>query len=393
VKIGKVLAASAALATALAVLTPRAAMANGVGDLYVASPSGVLETHVASSSVISTIPLSPSPQSLVFSPDGRTLYAGTAGTAVTPIDILTLNIQATITMPGPVSSLAFPAGQVLVAAMPQRRTLGFVTVHGGAVTESAQLPGPGNILAGDRREARVAIAEAGSNWLEVVDPGTETMRKATVPGEIVAMAIDRDKGAVLVATRNPEALLLVDLTSLATTWTVALPATPVAVVAMASTVVVGSGTTLLKVDGQSATSFATTKQAVEVLTASDEGSVVHVAEASGIEVFDSAGVLKRTLDLSGGQAPVAMAGVPRGSSLYLGQGADASPSASPGEAAVATSAPLVTPKPPTTSTVVDAATQIAGSAPFQSAVAVALAILFLCWLFIRWYDGRALRSR
>jgi DNA-binding beta-propeller fold protein YncE len=393
VKIGKVLAVSAALATALAVLTPGAALANGVGDLYVASPSGVLEVHVASSSVISTIPLSPSPQSVVFSPDGRTLYASNAGTTVTPIDILTLNVQTSIGLPGPVSSLAFPAGQVLVAAMPQRRSLGFVTVHGGVVTESAQLPGPGNILAGDRREARVAVAEAGSNWLEVVDPGTETMRKATVPGEIVAMAIDRDAGSVLVATRNPNALLLVNLTSLATTWTVSLPVTPVAVAAMASTAVVGSGTTLWKVDGQTATAFAATTRTVEALAASDEGSVIHVAEPSGIEVFDSAGSLKRTLDLSGEQAPVAMAGVPRGSSLYLGQGAGASPSASPGEAAVVTPAPLVTPKPPTTSTVVDTARQIAGSAPFQSAAAIALAILFLCWLFIRWYDRRAIRSR
>jgi len=394
VKIGKVLATSVAVAASLSVLAPGVALANGVGDLYVASPSGVLEVHVASSSIISTIPLSPSPQSLAFSPDGLTLYASNAGTNVTPIDIVTLNVQTSISMPGPVSSLAFPAGQVLVAAMPQRQTLAFATVHGASVTESAQLPGPGNILAGDRREARVAVAEAGADWLEVVDPGTDTMRKATVPGGVVALAIDRDQGAVLVATQNPNSVLRVDLTSLATTWTVDLPATPVAVAALASTIVAGGGTSLWAIDGQTATPFATTAQPIEALTPSDEGSVIHVAEASNVEVFDEAGKLQRTIALSGDQAPVAMAAVPRGSSLYLGHGAGASPSASPGQAAtVTTPAPLLTPKPPVTSTVVDTATQIASSPSFQSAAIVALAILLLCWLFISWYDRRAVHSR
>lgn len=390
-KIDRLLGTSVALAAAVAVATPGTVLANGVGDLYVTSPAGVLEIHVASSGVISTIPLAPSPRSLAFSPDGLTLFASNAGTDVTPIDIKTLDVQASISLPGSVSSLAFPAGQVLVAAMPQRRSLGFVTVHGGAVTESAQLPGPGNILAGDRREARVAVAEAGSNWLEVVDPGTDTMRKATVPGEVVALAIDRDKGAVLVATRNPDAVLLVNLTSLATTWTVTLPATPVAVAVTASSAIAGGGSVLWKVDGKAATQLATTKQPVGALVASDEGSVIHVAEASGIEVFDTAGKLQRTIDLSGEQAPVAMAAVPRGSSLYLGNGVTAS--ATPGAAAVATLRVLGTPKPPTTSTVVDAATQIAGSTPFQSAAVVSLAILFLCWLFIRWFDRRAAKLR
>jgi DNA-binding beta-propeller fold protein YncE len=391
VKIGKVLTSSAVLATLMALMAPSAALANGVGDLYVASPSGVLEVHVVTSTVISVIPVAPSPQSVVFSPDGRTLYASTAGPKVTPVDIATLEVQASLTMPGPVSSLAFPAGQVLVAAMPQRRSLAFVTVHGGAVTESGQLPGPGNILAGDRREARVAVAQAGADWLEVVDPGTETMRKATVPGEIVDLAIDRDKGAVVVATRNPDAALLVDLTSLATIWTVALSGTPDAVAAMSSAIVVGAGKNLWKVDGKSAVAFATTREQILAMTPSDEGSVIHVAEDSGIEVFDSAGKLQRTLELKGERAPVWMAAVNRGSSLFVGMGgASASPSS---KATMPPASVIGTPDPPTTSTIVDTATQIAGSAPFQSAAVVGLAILFLCWLFIRWYDRRALRPR
>ena len=394
VKIGRALASGLALAATLAVVAPNAALANGVGDLYVASPSGVLEIHVASSSIVSTIPVAPSPQSVVFSPDGRTLYSSTAGPGITPIDIVTLQVRTSIAAPGPVASLAFPAGAVLVAAMPLRRTLAFVDVSGGEVTESAQLPGPGNILAGDRREARVAVAQAGGDWLEVVDPGTSTMRKATLPGQVVAMAIDRDKGAVVVATQSPNALLLVDLTSLATTWTVSLSEAPVAVTAMADAIVVGEGTSLWKVDGKSATAFATTKKQIVALTASDEGSVIHVAEASNIEVFDAAGKLQRTVGLSGDQAPVAMAGVPRGSSLYLGQGAGSSPSSkASANSVLPTPTSLQTAKPPVTSTIVDDASNLASSTPFQSTLVIVLAILFLCWLFVRWYDRRAINRR
>jgi len=291
-------------------------------------------------------------------------------------------------MPGPVSALAFPAGEILVGAMPTRRTLAFAVIHGGPVTESAELPGAGNLLAGDRRDARVAVAEAGKSWLEIVDPATQTLKKATVAGGIVALAIDRDRGGVLVATQDPNALLRIDLTSLQTTWTVALPGAPNAVAAMAATAVVGGGSILWKVDGKTATKLATTKQAVLALAPSDEGDFLHVAEATEIEVFDASGKLQRTLDLQDQLAPVALAAVPSGSSLFLGNGsAKAGPTSGPG----ATAAVLATAKPPTTS-VVDSARDVVSSPPFQGAVIVAVIILVACWLFIRWYDRRQLRN-
>ena len=390
-KTAKLIVAGGALAALLTLTLSGAALANGVGDLYVASAAGVLEVHVKTTTVVSTIPMVPAPQSLAFSPDGSTLYAGSAGTNVIPIDIATLDVQAAIGMPGPVTALAFPAGNVLVASMPTRRTLAFAVVHGGAVTESSELPGAGNLLAGDRRDARVAVAEAGKSWLVVVDPATATMKKTTVDGSIVALAIDRDRGGVLVATQSPNSLIRVDLSSMLATWTVKLAGAPVSVAPLASTVVVGGGTNLWKVDGKSATAFATTRQSALTLTASDEGSVLHVAEATGIEIFDPKGGLQRTLELTGNQAPAAMAVVPRGSSLFVGQGpVDATASASAGTNG-AGSGSLATPQPPTTSTVVQTAQQIVGSAPLQGAVAVAAAILILCWLFIRWYDKRQLR--
>lgn len=390
-KTAKLLVAGGALAALLTLTLSGAVLANGVGDLYVATASGVLEVHVKTSTVVSTIPMVPAPQSLAFSPDGTTLYGSGGGTNIVPIDIATLDVQSSIGLPGPVSALAFPAGNVLVATMPTRRTLAFAVIHGGAVTESSELPGAGNLLAGDRRDARVAVAEAGKSWLVVVDPATSTMKKTTVDGSIVALAIDRDHGGVLVATQSPNSLIRVDLSSMVATWTVKLAGAPVSVAALASTVVVGGGTNLWKVNGKTAATFAATRQSALALTASDEGSVLHVAEATGIEVFDSNGSLQRTLELVGNQAPAAMAVVPRGSSLFIGQGAvDATSSLSAGTNG-AKSGALATPQPPTTSTVVETAQQIVGSPPVQGAMAVATGILFLCWLFIRWYDKRHLQ--
>lgn len=382
-KIGKALAASGVVALLLTLTLSGPVLANGVGDLYVASSAGVLEIHVKTSTVVSTIPIVPAPQSLAFSPDGHTLYASGASAKVVPIDIATLDAQASITMPGQVSALAFPAGQVLVATMPTRRTLAFAVVHGGAVTESSQLPGSGNLLAGDRRDPRVVVAEAGKSWLEVVDPATSTMKKATVSGGIVAMTIDRDRGGVLVVTQTPNALMRVDLTSLATTWTVALSAPPIAVASMASTDIVASGTSLWTVDGKTAIAFATTREAAISMTPSDEGSVLHVAESRGVQVFDSKGSLQRTLELKDDRAAVAMAAVPSGSSLFLGQGGPTS--AGP---TGTTASALTTPEPPTTSTIVDTATSIAGYPPVQGAALVAAVILLACWFVIRWYDRR-----
>ena len=387
-KTGKLLLASGALAALLTMSLSGAVSANGVGDLYVASSAGVLEVQVKAPKVVSTIPMVPAPQSLAFSPDGRTLFISSVGRGITPIDIETLGVMAQIEMPGPVSALAFPAGEILVGTMPTRRTLAFAVVHAGTVSESAQLPGAGNLIAGDRREARVAVAEAGKSWLEIVDPATATLKKTTVAGGIVALAIDRATGGVLVATQNPNALIRVDLTSLAVSWTVKLTAAPNSVAAMTTTAIVGGGSNLWKVDGKSAVILATPKQAVLGLVASDEGAFVHVAEATEIEVFDASGKLQKTLDLQGQRAPVAMAVVPSGSSLFLGQGSSTATNSLGGTQPGS----IATVRPPTTSlSVVDTARDIVSYAPVQEGALVAVAILFLCWMFIRWYDKRTLR--
>jgi hypothetical protein len=84
-----------------------------------------------------------------------------------------------------------------------------------------------------------------------------------------------------------------------------------------------------------------------------------------------------------------MAAVPRGSSLFIGQGAaQASASAATGPLQPGS---LKTPEPPPTDTVMDTASRLVNSPPLQGAAAVAAGILFLCWLLIRWYDKGQLR--
>jgi hypothetical protein len=365
------------------------AAANGVGDLYVASSAGVLEVHVKTSTVVSTIPIMPAPEALAFAPDGRTLFVGTGGDHVSPIDIETLEVGTAIALPGPVSALAYPQGSVLVGSMPTRRTLVFVQFPGAAASESAEMPGPGNLLAGDRHDPRVAVAEAGKSWLDIVDPATSTLKTATVAGEIRALSIDRGSGAVLVATTNPNTVVRIDLTSLAVKWTANLSGVPTAVAPMATSVIVGIGTGLWRISGQSSVHWATARQPVLALAASDEGSVLHVEEKNAIEVFGGTGTLQRTLELSADRTPVAMAAVPAGSSLSTGS-ANAVVAATPtGHLAAA----IGSSKPPSTSTIVDNVSAIASERPVQGAVAVGLAILLGYWLLIHWYDRRGRQTR
>ncbi len=390
-KIAKAIATSGALAPLLLAGLTGPVLANGVGDLYIASPAGVLEVRVSTSTIVSTTSVLPSPQSLAFTPDGKTLYVGSGGAHITPIDIVTLTVGDAISTPGPVTALAFPAGEILVGAMPLRRTLAFITVHDNSVVESAELPGPGNLLAGDRRDPRVAVADAGDTWLDVVDPATSTATKTTVAGAIQALAIDRQNGGVLVATANPNALIRVDLTTLTATWTVPLPAPPTAVAALASTAIVAIGSDLWSVSPTRATKWATARGAVVSMAASDEGAFLHVAESGTVEVFDAMGTLQRTLELGVGRDPLALAAVPAGSSLYLGNGApqpSATAAATPG-----TPAALVTQKPPPTGTFVDTAKDVVNYPPFQGATAVAVVILICYWLIVRWYDKRVGQSR
>jgi hypothetical protein len=206
-----------------------------------------------------------------------------------------------------------------------------------------------------------------------------------VAGEIRALAIDRGNGGVLVATANPNTLIRVDLTTLNATWTTPLPGTPVAVSALATAAIVAGGTDLWTVSPTAASAWSKARDAAMSLAASDEGSFLHVAEAGAIEVFDAQGQLQRTLELGTDRNPVALAAVPAGSSLYLGDGATHS---APPAAVVGTPGAIVTQKPPPTGTLADTARDVANYPPLQGAALVAVVILLGYWLIARWYDRR-----
>ena len=274
--------------------------------------------------------------------------------------------------------------------MPTRRTLAFVHFPGATASESAELPGPGNLLAGDRHDPRVAVAEAGKSWLDIVDPATSTLKTATVTGEIRALAIDRGSGAVLVATTNPNTLTRIDLTSLAVTWSAALSGVPTAVAPLSGSVIVSMGTGLWRISGNAAVKWATARQSVLALAGSDEGAILHVEEKSGIEVFSAIGTLERTLELSADRAPVAMAAVPAGSSLATGTIPGAAVAATP---TGHTAASISSGKPPSTSTLMDSVSSVVSERPVQGAVAVGLVILAGYWLLVHWYDRRGRQTR
>lgn len=358
------------------------ARANGIGDLYVATSGGVVEAHVATASIVNTIPISPEPTALAFAPDGRSLYVVSDGAHVIPIDIETLDPRDPIAMPGDVTALAFPSGQILVGAVPSHRTLVFVRPSGESVTETAELPGAGNLLAGDRHDPRVVVAEAGKSWLDVVDPSTATIRNVAIDGEIQAVAIERDRGGALVATAKPDQIVRVDLTTLAFSWKTALPGTPAYVVALSNGAVAGAGKSIWKVDSSSAATWATAKSEILGLAVSDEGKALHVAEDEQVEIFGTDATLLKTLPLAG-KAISAMAPVPAGSSLFTGKGHNGTgASQKPGGSARPGSSFV-----PPTSTLSDVE-RVMSEPRTQSAAVVGAIVLVLCWLAIRRHDRR-----
>ena len=130
------------------------------------------------------------------------------------------------------------------------------------------------------------------------------MKKTTVDGNIVALAIDRDHGGMLVATHSPDALIASTSLRSCATWTVKLDGTPVAVAAAG----VDRGRRRrhqpLERRRQDCGQIRDDPPVGRwSLTASDEGAVLHVAEASGIEVFDATRHPQRTLELTGDRAP------------------------------------------------------------------------------------------
>jgi DNA-binding beta-propeller fold protein YncE len=337
------LAASLLAAVLLAGLAsrPEQASANGVGDLYVATRSGVAEVLVGGGEVLATVALRDTPRALAFDPPGTTLYAATGGRALESVDIETLGTAAAVSLPGVAEALVHPSGNALVAAITGDRRLAVVDPAAGTTARTVELPGPADLLAADRRHPAVLAAESGKPWLALV-AGTARPVTTTLAARVTAIAVSR-AGELLVATRAPATVRRLAPTDLATEWSVDLPAAPDAVVALGDGIVAASGRTLWWVDRSGARTWRTLAAPATALAASDDGGVLYVATGSAVEAITADGTrsVRIAVDLAPG--PGVLAPVPRPASLLAGGG-----SAAPGSGrapATSTTVPADRPKP------------------------------------------------
>ena len=257
------------------------------------------------------VSVSPAPDALAFSNDGRALYAS-AGRKLVHIDIETISADGELQLPSRAAALAFPAGRELVVALPLQRTLGLLEGPNASITETEVLPGGADLLAGDRRDPRVVAAHRGGSWLAVYHVGDREMRTTIVEGRIAAVAVDRDRGAALVATSAPNRLTRIDLRELRVLSSIPLPAAPIAVVATSDGSVVASGRTLWAAGDRGLRRLADATKDVTHLAASDEGSVLLASGTDRIEAFSTKGRRLRELAVPD---VAALAAVPAASSV------------------------------------------------------------------------------
>ncbi|GIW20498.1 MAG: hypothetical protein KatS3mg065_0794 [Chloroflexota bacterium] len=360
----------AALLLAGPVLGPDRASANGAGDLYVATRSGVAEVLVAGGEVLATIPLGDAPRALAFRPDGTTLYASTGGRAVVPIDIEALETTAPVALPGLVATLAHPSGASLVVALAADRRLALVDPAATTVRRlEVDLPGSPDLLAADRRHDLVLAAESGKSWLALLAGETKPVTRS-LAGRVTAISVSPD-GDLLVATRAPARIERLAPTDLGSEWSVDLPAAPDAVVALEDGVVVAGGRSLWLVDRAGARLWRSLDAPVVALAASDDGSVLYAATSSGVEALtaDGARSVRIPVDVADGSS--VLAPVPRRPSLGGVGGHGSSPTGG---------------RVPATNTLAPAIASEPGLGP---AIAVALVVLVLGLVIARRAVGPA----
>jgi hypothetical protein len=223
-------------------------------------------------------------------------------------------------------------------------------------------------------------AESGKGWLAVYNPTDRTLRKGSLAGGIVSLALDRRSGSGFVATRSPNRLYRVDLADLAVLWQADLSGAPGAVAALAEGPVVAAGKAMWTVDAAGPRPWAAARDPIGALAPSDDGQTLYAAQSRQVESFAGGRSIK-VIVLAG--VVSAVAALPRVSSI-VGDGGSGT-----GRGGGAASIPNPDPgllHPPDTSALVDAATRFLGNSPLPGAATLGGVILALCWLVIRWYE-------
>jgi hypothetical protein len=326
---------AAAMAVLVGIPGVGGVLANGVGDLYVATPAGVHEVYLLGGSVVETVPIEPGPVRLAFTPDGRSLYAGDGSRSLVRIDLESISLAQTYHLPAAAAGIAHPRGDALLLAYPDSRALGILIAGDDTPSAGPGLPGPADILAADRRETRVVAAARGQSWVAIVEPASAAVTKVDVEGKVTAIAIARDEGFAYVATTGPDRLALVSLDSGTVTWSTPLDGAPADVTAIPSAAIVAVGDRLVRVAAGKAGPWTDLPADTLRLATSDEGGFVYAGTAStvyAIAVADPTAKPAASVKIPGG-TPATLAPVPRSSSLARAGAGAASigqPGSSPG---------------------------------------------------------------
>ena len=328
--------ASAALAACLVLSGGSGVLANGVGDLYVADPTGVQELYLKASRVEQSVAETPGPTALAFTPDGKTLYTGDGTAKLTEIDIASISVVGSVTLPSPAVALAHPRGTALFIAYQGQKTLGTLLDGDSKAGSGALLPGTPDILAADRHEARLVAAERGKTWISIIEPLSAKVQPVGdgvkgIGGNVVAIAVARDEGYAYIATTSPNRVARIRLDTGAVTWSAPLDGAPTAIAALNSTAVVAIGSKVLAVSGGKVAAFTDAGAPVVGLAGSDEGRFAYIATADVVTAIALANPAAKPLSkvtMTHGK-PTALAPVPRDSSLATSSsGSQASPGAS-----------------------------------------------------------------
>ena len=314
--------ASTAAAVCLVLSGGSAVLANGVGDLYVADATGVEELYLKADRIEQSVTVNPGPSMLAFTPDGKTLYTGDGTARLTEIDIASISVSGSVTLPSSAVAIAHPRGSALFIAYKGQKSLGTLLDGDSLVGSGALLPGTPDILAADRHEARLVAAEAGKPWLSIIEPLSAKVQPVGngtrgIGGNVVAVAIARDEGFAYVATTSPNRVARVRLDTGNVTWTAPLDGVPTALAAVNAAAVVAVGNAVLKVSGGRATPFTSAGSPVVGLAGSDEGKFAYVATVDAVTAIALANPTAKPasrVTLTAGR-PTFLAPVPRDSSL------------------------------------------------------------------------------
>lgn len=334
----------------------RIALANGIGDLYVSDPKGVLELYLKASIIENQIPdLPAAPTMLEFSANGATLYASDKSTDLYQIRISDLSHSGPTRTVTPITAMAYPFGSSLFVAVRGSKTLRVLADGTASFADGPTLPAAADLLAADPRETRFAAAAKGGSWVAIVEPASSKVISvggaAGIGGKVAAMAVARAEGYVWVATTAPNRVALVSLSTGQVASSAPLETAPTSVTALGKFAVASTGSDLFRVQGTKATAWAKAPGGVLDLAADLSAQFVYIATSDkvvALSVANPKASPAASVSLKDG-APGALAPVPnRGSSLAATTGADTSPAPSAHNgAAAATGKPQKTRAPAT----------------------------------------------